>query len=182
MPCRIAVIFFPGKANCLGFIAKKLVVEVRMKVIAVVGSPHQAKGSTAKLTRLVLVGAEQLEAQTETIYLPGKTVLPCLGCDACHKRGYCSQKDDFTKIQEKVLDADGLVLGSPNYIFGVSAQMKAFIDRCGSMVHCLGFHGKYGAAVVTSGGGDEEPIGAYLNHFMMITGIQSAGSVWATWA
>jgi multimeric flavodoxin WrbA len=151
-----------------------------MKIIAVVGSPHQAKGSTARLTRLVLAGAAEQGAQTETICLPGKTVLPCLGCDACHKKGRCSQKDDFAEIQEKVLEADGLVLGSPNYIYSVSAQMKAFMDRCGSMVHCLGFYGKYGAAVVTSGGGDEEPIAAYLNHFMMITGIQPVGSIWAT--
>ncbi|HZE21311.1 MAG TPA: flavodoxin family protein, partial [Desulfobaccales bacterium] len=141
-----------------------------MKIIAIVGSPHKAKGSTARLTQIVLQGAEQEGARAETIYLPGKTVLPCLGCDYCHKKGGCVQKDDFLEIQEKIREADGLVLGSPNYIFNVSAQMKAFLDRCGSMIHCLGFHGKYGASVVTSGGGDEEPIAGYLNHFLMITG------------
>jgi len=151
-----------------------------MKIIALVGSPHKDRGNTAKLTRIVLQGAEQEGAQAETIYLSGETVLPCLGCDYCHKKGRCSQKDAFPEIQEKIQAADGLVLGSPNYIFSVSAQMKAFMDRCGSMVHCLGFHGKYGASVVTSGGGDEEPIAEYLNHFLMITGIQSVGSVWAT--
>lgn len=107
-------------------------------------------------------------------------MLPCLGCDYCHKKGRCAQKDAFPEIQQKIHAADGLVLGSPNYIFSVSAQMKAFMDRCGSAVHCLGFAGKYGAAVVTSGGGDEEPIADYLNHFLMITGIQAVGSVWAT--
>ncbi|MGB8991896.1 MAG: flavodoxin family protein [Desulfobaccales bacterium] len=151
-----------------------------MKIIALVGSPHQARGNTAKLIRIVLKGAEQEGAHPETIYLPGKTVLPCLGCDYCHKKGRCAQKDAFAEIQQKVLEADGVILGSPNYIFSVSAQMKAFMDRCGSMVHCLGFHGKYGASVVTSGGGDEEPIADYLNHFLMLTGIQSVGSVWAT--
>jgi multimeric flavodoxin WrbA len=151
-----------------------------MKIIALVGSPHGAKGNTAKLTRIVLQGAQQEGAQTETIYLPGKTVLPCLGCDYCHKKGRCAQKDAFPEIQQQIQAADGVVLGSPNYIFSVSAQMKAFMDRCSSMVHCLGFHGKYGASVVTSGGGDEEPIAEYLNHFLMITGIQSVGSVWAT--
>ena len=151
-----------------------------MKIIAIVGSPHKTKGNTAKLTRIVLQGAEQEGAQTETIYLPGNTVLPCLGCDYCHKKGRCAQKDAFPEIQQKIQAADGLVLGSPNYIFSVSAQMKAFMDRCSSMVHGLGFYGKYGASVVTSGGGDEEPIAEYLNHFLMITGIQSVGSVWAT--
>jgi multimeric flavodoxin WrbA len=107
-------------------------------------------------------------------------VLPCLGCDYCHKKGQCLQKDSFEEIQQQVKKADGVVLGSPNYIFSVSAQMKAFMDRCGGMIHCLGFRGKYGASVVTSGGGDEEPIADYMNHFLMITGVQSVGSVWAT--
>lgn len=151
-----------------------------MKIIAIVGSPHGVKGSTAKLTRLVLDGAEQEGARTETIYLAGDSVLPCLACDYCHKKGSCPQKDSFEEIQQKVKEADGLILGSPNYIFNVSAQMKAFMDRCGCAIHCLGFSGKYGASVVTSGGGDEEPIAAALNHFLMITGIQSVGSVWAT--
>ena len=151
-----------------------------MKIVAIVGSPHAAKGNTAKLTRIVLAGAEREGAEAETIYLPGNSVLPCLGCDYCHKKGQCLQKDSFEEIQQQVKKADGVVLGSPNYIFSVSAQMKAFMDRCGGMIHCLGFRGKYGASVVTSGGGDEEPIADYMNHFLMITGVQSVGSVWAT--
>jgi multimeric flavodoxin WrbA len=151
-----------------------------VKIVAIIGSPHAERGGTAKLTRLVLNGAEQEGAATETIYLRGDTVLPCLGCDYCHKKGGCVQKDSFEQIRRSLLESDCLVLASPNYIFNVSAQMKAFMDRCAGMVHCLGFQGKYGASVVTSGGGDEEPIADYMNHFMMITGIQSVGSVWAT--
>lgn len=151
-----------------------------MKIIGLVGSPHGLKGNTAKLLRLVLEGAESEGAQTETVILKGDSILPCLGCDACHKKGLCPQKDSFHEIQEKIEAADALVLGSPNYIFNVSAQMKAFMDRCGCAIHCLRFRGKYGASVVTSGGGDEEHIAEYMNHFLMITGIQSVGSVWAT--
>jgi hypothetical protein len=54
------------------------------------------------------------------------------------------------------------------------------MDRCYGVVHCLAFEGKYGASVVTSGGGDEEPIAEYLNHFLITTGIRPVGSVWAT--
>lgn len=151
-----------------------------MKIVALIGSPHAERGATAKLTRMVLQGAEQEGAVTETIYLRGDTVLPCLGCDYCHKKGGCVQKDSFEEIRRSLLESDCLVLASPNYIFNVSAQMKAFMDRCASMVHCLGFKGRYGASVVTSGGGDEEPIADYMNHFMTITGIQPVGSVWAT--
>ncbi len=48
------------------------------------------------------------------------------------------------------------------------------------MVHLLEFRGKYGVAVVTSGGGDEEPITRYLERFMTWTGTVPVGSVWAT--
>jgi multimeric flavodoxin WrbA len=84
-----------------------------VKIVAIVGSPHGAKGNTAKLTRLVLEGSGSEGALAETIYLPGNTVLPCLGCDYCHKKGHCAQKDSFEEIQQKVKAADGVVLASP---------------------------------------------------------------------
>jgi len=151
-----------------------------MKIISLLGSPHGLKGNTARLLQIVLEGAEASGAQNETIILKGNTVRPCKGCDACHKKGTCEQKDEFEGIKQKIIRADGLILASPNYIFSVSAQMKAFMDRCCGVVHCLGFDGKYGAAVVTSGGGDETSIAEYMNHFLMITGIMPIGSVWAT--
>jgi multimeric flavodoxin WrbA len=151
-----------------------------LRIISLVGSPHGARGNTARLLNTVLEGAESKGADTETIYLPGDTVLPCNACDLCHKKGRCPQKDEFESIKEKIMEADGLILASPNYIFSVSAQMKTFMDRCSGIVHCLGFEGKYGASVVTSGGGDEEPIAEYMNHFLIITGIRPVGSVWAT--
>ncbi len=151
-----------------------------MKIVNLIGSPHGTKGNTARLLRIVSEGAESLGAITETILLTGKNVLPCKGCDVCHKTGKCVQKDEFESIKEKILDADGVILGSPNYIFQVSAQMKAFMDRCCQAIHCLSFEGKYGASVVTSGGGDEAPIAEYMNHFLMITGIRPVGAVWAT--
>jgi multimeric flavodoxin WrbA len=91
----------------------------------------------------------------------------------------CPQKDGFNAIKAKALAADGLVLASPNYIFHVSAQLKAFLDRCCGLVHCQAFQGKYGAAVVTSGGGEDEPIADYLNHFLVTIGAIPVGAVWA---
>ncbi|MDR2018851.1 MAG: flavodoxin family protein [Syntrophobacterales bacterium] len=151
-----------------------------MKIVGIVGSPRGIKGNTAALLRLVLEGAENRGASTEAVAIEGHEIKPCLGCDVCHVKGVCPQKDSFNEIKKKVMEADGLVLASPNYIFHVSAQLKVFIDRCCGVVHCLEFEGKYGASVVTSGGGDEEPIGDYMNHFMAITGAVPVGSVWAT--
>jgi multimeric flavodoxin WrbA len=151
-----------------------------MKLISLVGSPHGEKGSTAKLMREVLKGAESLSAVNETVVLKGDTVLPCRGCDVCHVKGSCVQKDSFNGLVAKILEADGVILGSPNYIFTVSAQLKAFMDRCCGIIHCQSFSGKYGVSVVTSGGGDEEPIAEFMNHYMITTGMIPVGSVWAT--
>jgi multimeric flavodoxin WrbA len=151
-----------------------------LKIVSLVGSPRGAKGNTARLLKVVLEGAGSAGARTETIFLRGGTVRPCKACNTCHKKGKCAQKDKFESIKHKILQADGLVLASPNYIFNVSAQMKAFMDRCCGVIHCMAFEGKYGASVVTSGGGDQGPIAEYMNHFLITTGIRPVGSVWAT--
>jgi multimeric flavodoxin WrbA len=151
-----------------------------MKIIALLASPHGLRGNTAGLLRLVLGGAEEEGAKAQTIVLKGDTVLPCRACDSCHKKGRCIQKDGFEQIKEKILAADGLILASPNYIFNVSAQLKAFMDRCCGVIHCMQFWGKYGASVVTSGGGGDEPIAGYMSHFLISTGIVPVGGVWAT--
>ncbi len=150
-----------------------------MKIVSLLASPHGLNGNTAALLRLVLDGAEAEGAKAETIVLKGDTVLPCLGCDACHKKGRCARKDDFESVKEKIFAADGLVLASPNYIFNVSAQLKAFMDRCCGVIHCMSFWGKYGASVVTSGGGGDEPVTEYINHFLVTTGALPVGGLGA---
>lgn len=151
-----------------------------MNIVGIVGSPRGTKGATAALLSVVLDGAFSKGAKTEMIAIRGSEVKPCKACDICHRKGTCPQKDKFNAIKDKVMEADALILATPNYIFHVSAQLKAFIDRCCGVVHCIGFEGKYGASVVTSGGGDEEGIADYLNHFIAITGGIPVGSVWAT--
>ena len=150
-----------------------------MRIVSIVGSPKGTKGNTAALLKIVLEGAQSMGAQTEIIALRGGEIRPCKACDTCHKKGACPQKDGFNVIKDKILGSDGLVLASPNYIFHVSAQLKAFLDRCCGLIHCMAFEGKYGAAVVTSGGGDDEPIANYLNHFLVTTGAIPVGAVWA---
>lgn len=142
-------------------------------------SPHGLKGNTAGLLQLVLDGAQAEGARTETVVLPGGSVLPCRSCYACHKTGRCGQKDEFEPLKEKLLAADGIVLASPNYIFNVSAQLKAFMDRCSGIIHCMAFWGKYGASVVTSGGGDEKAVAAYMNRFLVVTGAVPVGAAGA---
>ena len=151
-----------------------------MQIVCIVGSPHGPRGNTARLLREVLAGAAASGASSEIIFLDGRSIRPCNGCDACHKIGHCVQEDDFEAVRARIAAADGLILASPNYIFNVSAQLKAFLDRCCGVVHLLDFRGKYGAAVVTSGGGGDGPIVDYLQRFMLVTGIHPVGGVHAT--
>ncbi len=151
-----------------------------MKIISLLASPHGLRGNTAGLLHYVIEGARSEGAKIETIVLKGDTVLPCRACDACHRKGRCTQKDRFEEIKAKIAAADGLILASPNYILNVSAQLKAFMDRCCGVIHCMQFWGKYGASVVTSGGGDDEQVTAYMDHFFITTGIIPVGDVQAT--
>jgi multimeric flavodoxin WrbA len=152
-----------------------------LNIVSILGSPHGLAGNTGRLLELVLAGVRAEGASTETICLGAGEVRPCVACDACHKTGRCPLPDVFEELRAKIAAADGVILASPNYIFSVSAQLKAFMDRCCGTIHCLGFEGKYGAAVVTSGGGDE-PIVDYIGKFQLATGIRPIGGVHATMA
>jgi len=151
-----------------------------MKIISLLASPHGLEGNTAGLLELVMQSARDAGAEIETVVLAGDTVGPCKACDVCHKKGVCPQKDDLEPIKAKIYESDALVLATPNYIFHVSAQLKCFIDRCCGVIHCMSFRGKYGASVITSGGGGEEPIAEYMSRAMISMGITPVGSVWAT--
>jgi multimeric flavodoxin WrbA len=78
-----------------------------------------------------------------------------------------------------MLDADGIILASPNHMYNISAQMKALLDRCYSACHCQMLKGKYGAAVVTSGGPNAGMGEEYLLYVLEKLGLWTAGSICA---
>jgi multimeric flavodoxin WrbA len=148
-----------------------------MKVLAVIGSPNGMKGSTGRLLDAVLQGARRNGAEAEVCSLADLKVHPCGACGSCHRTGKCPIEDDLGVIENAAREAEGVVLASPNYMFNVSAQMKAFLDRCCGPLHCQAWEGKYGAAVVTSGGGGAEEVEAYLLRFLRAMGCRTVGSV-----
>jgi len=150
-----------------------------MQIIAVNGSPHGMAGNTGTLLRAVLDGAQNAGAHVEVFSLGDTDVHPCRGCNVCHKTGECAIKDDFQAIRDAMLKADAVVLASPNYMFNVSAQMKAFMDRCCGPLHCQALRDKYGAAVVTSGGGGEAEVEQLLLRFLRAMGCWTEGAVGA---
>lgn len=147
-----------------------------MKITVIIGSPRGMLGNTGRLLEEVMLGLSD-DAEVELIDLSKRTVLPCNGCDHCHRTGNCHLKDDYHSIKESLLACDGFILASPNYIFSVPAQLKALFDRSGNIIHCLMLEDKYGAVVETSGGGEDEGVIRYMTRFINSTGAQSAGGI-----
>jgi multimeric flavodoxin WrbA len=100
-----------------------------MKVIGISGSPRRG-GNTETLLREVLRGAEEAGAETRLFILSEMNISPCRHCDGCMAKGECVVKDDMGLIYPEVESLDALVLASPIFFYGVTAQAKAMIDRC----------------------------------------------------
>jgi len=99
-----------------------------MRVLAVHGSPRVG-GNTESLVAEVLRGAEVSGADTTCHRLNDITISPCQGCDACKTTKRCRVDDDMQELYDAVLEADALVIGTPIYFWGPSAQTKVFLDR-----------------------------------------------------
>jgi multimeric flavodoxin WrbA len=100
-----------------------------MKVLGVFGSPRRG-GNTELLLREFLRGFREAQAEVEEIHLRDLKITPCLEIYACRKDGVCPIRDDMQNLYPKIVEADVLVLASPVFFYSVSAQAKAFIDRC----------------------------------------------------
>ena len=148
-----------------------------MKILVINGSPKGMLGNTGRLLEEVLAGVAEFGATTEVLLLKALQVHPCVACDVCHKTGICNISDDYEMIREKLLECDGFILASPNYIFSVTAQMKALFDRCNGLIHCMACDGKYAAMVETSGGGEDQDVISYMGRFANTLGACSVGGI-----
>lgn len=148
-----------------------------MKILAIIASPRGMLGNTGRLLEEVLTGVSESGAETEILSLKTLVVEPCVACDVCHKTGICNINDDYESIKNKLLACDGFILASPNYIFSVTAQMKALFDRCNGLIHCMALEGKYAVVVETSGGGEDQEVISYMERFVNILGANSVGGV-----
>lgn len=99
-----------------------------MRVLGIAGSPRRG-GNTDRLLAEVMKGAASKGAEVKTIVLNNLKFIPCQHCDACRKTGNCRIDDDMQMIYQELEQADRIVLASPIQFTGVTAQMKAMIDR-----------------------------------------------------
>lgn len=123
-----------------------------MKVVAFNGSPRR-DGNTNVLIKHVFSELEKEGIQTELVQLSDKIIRGCIACEKCREKKdkRCAVKDDAANEHiEKMLKADGIILGSPVYFQDLTPEMKALIDRAGyvSNANDRMFKNKVGASVI----------------------------------
>ena len=99
-----------------------------MKILALSFSPRK-EGNTETLLNEALKGARQEGAETELYSTIAKDIRPCDSCGSCMKTGKCHIQDDMQEIYNKLLEADGIIFGTPVYFYNMTAQAKTVIDR-----------------------------------------------------
>ncbi len=151
-----------------------------MKVIAFNGSPRK-DGNTSIMINHVFDELQKQGIETESFQLGGKNIRGCAACFKCfeNKDQRCSMKKDvLNECIEKMLGADGMILGSPTYFSNVSTEMKALIDRAGLVAKGNDdmFRRKAGAAVVAARRAGSIHVFNSINHFFFINQMVVPGS------
>jgi len=153
-----------------------------MKVVGINGSPRK-DGNTHDLIEKVLDVLQSEGIETEFVQLGGKNIKGCSACYKCfeNKDKRCSVKNDIcNEVIEKMIEADGIVLGSPTYFTNVSAELKALIDRSGLVAVANGglFRHKVGAAVVAVRRGGGIHVFDSINHLFQMSQMFVVGSTY----
>jgi multimeric flavodoxin WrbA len=99
-----------------------------MDVLVFLGSPRK-KGNSEILTNAMLEGVRQAGGSPEIIRLCDLEISPCISCGGCDKTGKCVVEDDMIPLLKKIIVTDKVILASPIYFYGITAQAKAFVDR-----------------------------------------------------
>ncbi len=99
------------------------------KILVLTGSVRKG-GNTDLLVQAFAEGARK-ENEVTIISVAEVKVDPCDGCNACFSSegNACIRKDDMNLIYGRLKEADTLVIASPVYFYGISARLKAIIDR-----------------------------------------------------
>lgn len=167
------------------------------RLLFVCGSARKA--STAYAINEAKRAAEAVgDVEVDVLYLHGKKIAPCMGCNACVKKGvpHCVvYDDDMGSWNDDFFSYDGCLIGTPVYEMGITPQLCAFLSR---------FRAEYlkqkenprlrmympGAALAVGGtrnGGQESAINAILGFYhtqgMPVVngglGVYAGAAVWS---
>jgi len=154
-----------------------------MKIVVINSSPHSEEQSTSRyLAKKFFDGATSAGHEVFVFDAANEKTNPCRGCDQCGMDGACIFDDAIeTKLMPQMLKADLLVLVTPLYYFGMSAQLKTVVDRFYSRTSKLS--GKKSMIIATAWNTADWTMEALKSHYETLVRYmswQDVGQVWAT--
>lgn len=155
----------------------------QMKIVVINSSPHSEEQSTSRyLAQRFVEGAKSRGHEIFIFDAANEETHPCRGCDTCGMDGDCIFNDAIqTKLMPKMLEADLLVLVTPLYYYGMSAQLKTVVDRFYSRTTRL--NNKKSLLLATAWNSADWTMEALDNHYETLVRYmnwQSVGKVLAT--
>ncbi len=146
-------------------------------ILGICGSPR--KQATDHVLNEALKMLEERGFETEFFGVRGKDISPCLHCDYCMRKGVCIQKDDMYEVYPLMTEAEGIIMATPIYNGGLSAQLKAIMDRTRALgaVDYNFLRNKVGMAISVGGdrsGGQELAIQQIFTYYIL-TGMIPVG-------
>ena len=152
-----------------------------MKITVILGSPHK-KGTTALLAENFVKGAQAAGNDVFVFDAAHSDITGCIGCDYCRRNGQCSKDDDAKELNKEVVNSDLIAFVTPLYYYGMSAQLKAAIDRFYAVNDDIKDKG-IKAVLLAASADDEEGNDALKHHYDCICGylgLEDMGKVIAT--
>ena len=152
-----------------------------MKIVVITSSPHPKNESTSiYLADRFTEGAKSAGHEVFTFDAAHEDTHPCQGCDRCGMDGPCVWNDAIEqKLMPKMLEADLLVLTTPLYYYGMSAQLKTIVDRFYSRTERL--HGKKSIIIATAYNSADwtmEALSAHYSTLVRYMEWKDVGQVW----
>ncbi len=151
---------------------------VNKTILGISGSPR--KQSTEHVLREALNLMEERGCKTELFTVRGKNISPCRNCDYCIREKECILKDDMYELYPIFKDVQGIIIATPVYNGGVTAQIKAIMDRTRAAAAAdIDFlKHKVGMAITVGGdriGGQELAIQQIMTFFILNGAIPVSG-------
>ena len=153
-----------------------------MKVVAFNGSPRK-EGNTFQSLQIVMAELQKEGIETELIQVGGKALHGCTACYGCYKnkdRECVIKKDDLNSYVAKMIEADGIIIGSPVYFINVTSVVIAFMDRAGLVARANDYllDKKVGAAVLAVRRAGATFAFSAINFFFFIQQMIVPGSIY----
>jgi multimeric flavodoxin WrbA len=148
-----------------------------MRIVGISGSPR--KQATEHVLSLALDMLKEQGWQTSLFTIRGKQIGFCRHCDYCLKNKECIVKDDMHELYPLLREAEGIIIATPVYNGGVSAQTKAVMDRCRAILAAdySALRGKVGMGIAVGGDriGGQEPAIRQIHDFYILNGALPVG-------